>query len=103
MSGVELTRLNMKKHARHRGRELIYCAILHFKGIGMDEQEVSTKGKVIGFLHDVRAEFGKISWPNRKELIASTWLVAVVILLMSAIIFFYDQILFGLLSLVIIK
>ena len=67
----------------------------------MEEQEVSTKGKIQGFLHDVRAEFGKISWPNRKELFGSTRVVFIMILLLSAFILLCDQVLFKLLSFVI--
>lgn len=46
-----------------------------------------------GFFKDCRAEFGKISWPKRKELIESTWVVAVVILLLSFFVFICDQVL----------
>jgi len=64
----------------------------------MEEQEVSTKGKIAGFLHDVRAEFGRISWPTRKELLGSTWVVAIMILLLAAFVFLCDQVLFKLLN-----
>ena len=67
----------------------------------MEEQEVSTKTKVAGFLHDVRSEFDKISWPTRSELLTATWIVAVIILLLAGIVFLFDQVLLHLLNLVI--
>jgi len=52
-----------------------------------------------GFLKDCRTEFGKITWPKRKELIESTWVVAAVILLLSLFVFVCDQVLTELLKL----
>ena len=56
-----------------------------------EEHEAGAKTKIFGFLHDVRSEFWKISWPVRKELLSTTWIVAVVILILAAIVFVYDQ------------
>ena len=47
------------------------------------------------FLRDCRAEFGKISWPGRKELVESTWAVAAMILLLSVFVLVCDQVVTG--------
>lgn len=54
-----------------------------------------------GFLREVRVEFGKITWPQRKELFESTWVVAAMILALSAFVFVCDQVLVKLLNLVV--
>jgi preprotein translocase, SecE subunit, bacterial len=46
-----------------------------------------------GFFHDCRAEFHKITWPKRNELIGSTKVVASVIGLLALFVFFSDQLL----------
>ena len=45
------------------------------------------------FLSDCRTELNKITWPRRKELIESTWVVAALIGLMSVFLFLSDFIL----------
>jgi preprotein translocase subunit SecE len=35
------------------------------------------------FLSDVRSELNKVTWPARKETISTTWVVVVIILLIS--------------------
>jgi preprotein translocase subunit SecE len=35
------------------------------------------------FLEDVRAEMGKVTWPTRKETIATSWVVITIVLLIS--------------------
>ncbi|MBR1609010.1 MAG: preprotein translocase subunit SecE [Kiritimatiellae bacterium] len=45
------------------------------------------------FLRECRAEAGKISWPSRHELVGSVWVVASLILLLSAFVFVCDTVL----------
>jgi preprotein translocase subunit SecE len=40
-------------------------------------------GKVIQFFREVRVELGKVTWPNRQELIGSTIIVIVLSVIMS--------------------
>jgi len=40
--------------------------------------------KTIQFLKEIRVELGKVTWPNKNELIGSTIVVVVVSLLLSA-------------------
>ena len=35
------------------------------------------------FLEDVKAEMGKVTWPTRKETIATSWVVIAIIILIS--------------------
>jgi preprotein translocase subunit SecE len=35
------------------------------------------------FLEDVKAEMGKVTWPTRKETIATAWVVITIIVLIS--------------------
>ena len=53
--------------------------------------------KAGGFIRDCRTECGKITWPQRKELMDSTWVVGAMILLLSVFVFVCDQVLLALL------
>ena len=35
------------------------------------------------FLQDVKVELGKVTWPMRKETVATAWIVVVIIVLIS--------------------
>ena len=35
------------------------------------------------FLQDVKVELGKVTWPTRKETVATTWVVVVIIMVIS--------------------
>jgi preprotein translocase subunit SecE len=35
------------------------------------------------FLQEVKVELGKVTWPVRKETVATTWIVVVIIMLIS--------------------
>jgi len=35
------------------------------------------------FIDEVKVELGKVTWPTRKETIATTWVVVVIIVLIS--------------------
>ncbi len=39
--------------------------------------------KTKNFLSDVRSELNKVTWPARKETISTTWVVIIIILLIS--------------------
>ncbi len=39
--------------------------------------------KVRSFIEEVKTELGKVTWPTRKETIATTWVVVVIIFLIS--------------------
>jgi preprotein translocase subunit SecE len=39
--------------------------------------------KTKNFFEEVKAELGKVTWPTRKETIATTWVVIVIVVLIS--------------------
>ena len=45
------------------------------------------------FLRECRVEIGKITWPNRQQLIGSVWVVGSLILLLSFYVFLCDTVL----------
>jgi preprotein translocase subunit SecE len=47
--------------------------------------------KIIQFFHEVKAELKKINWPTRKETIASTSVVLVIVLIIAVFLFIVDQ------------
>jgi preprotein translocase subunit SecE len=57
--------------------------------------------KVGKFLTEVKVELGKVSWPNRQELISSTWIIIVMTALLTVYIGILDMALSKLLGLLI--
>ena len=49
--------------------------------------------KIKQFLREVNLELKKVTWPSRKDTIASTWVVLIVILIFAAYFFVIDGIL----------
>jgi preprotein translocase subunit SecE len=39
--------------------------------------------KTRNFLQEVKVELGKVTWPTRKETVATAWIVVVIIVLIS--------------------
>ena len=39
--------------------------------------------KAKSFIDEVKTELGKVTWPTRKETVATTWVVVVIIFLIS--------------------
>jgi len=44
---------------------------------------VTVLAKTNKFLQDVKVELGKVTWPTRKETVATAWIVVVIIVLIS--------------------
>ncbi len=49
--------------------------------------------KIVQLIKDVRVEMGKVTWPTRDELTASTTIVLVVSLALAVFIFVVDEVL----------
>jgi preprotein translocase subunit SecE len=47
--------------------------------------------KIIQFFHEVKAELKKVNWPTRKETVASTSVVLVIVLIIAVFLFIVDQ------------
>jgi len=48
--------------------------------------------KIKQFLREVNLELKKVTWPSRKDTIASTWVVLIVILIFAAYFFVVDSV-----------
>lgn len=53
---------------------------------------IMAKANPIGYLKNVRAELGKITWPSRKETMVSTIMVFVMVVIMAIFLFLTDQV-----------
>ena len=66
------------------------------------QQKISKFGEtgssIKEFLRECRVEFGKISWPQRKELVESTWVVLATIFIISLFVLVCDQVLAAVLN-----
>ena len=59
----------------------------------VQEQEVPVSKKVKTFVQDVNTEFHKITWPHGKELVETTKMVTIFILVLAAFVFLCDKVL----------
>jgi len=65
---------------------------LNLKGRGTFYFEWMMIRKSVAFLKDVKSELSQVSWPSRQELLGSTKVVLVTLILLSLVIGFYDLI-----------
>lgn len=56
--------------------------------------------KTRNFLQEVKVELGKVTWPTRKETMATAWVVVVIIVLISAYLGACDVVLANLMHLI---
>ena len=54
--------------------------------------EISTVGKVTGFIKDSRAELQKVTWPTKQELFMNTVVVLVAVVLVAVSIWVADTV-----------
>jgi preprotein translocase subunit SecE len=52
----------------------------------------SVMQKIIGYLNEVKSEMSKVSWPTKDELVQTTSLVVTFSLVLSVIIWGFDQV-----------
>lgn len=57
-------------------------------------------GKIMQFLREVRAEFRKVTWPSRKQTLGSTFVVIIVVVIISAFLGLMDTGLSGLIRVI---
>ena len=58
--------------------------------------------KTKNFIEEVKTELGKVTWPTRKETVATTWVVVVIILLISLYLGACDVVLAKLMKLILV-
>jgi preprotein translocase subunit SecE len=61
--------------------------------MSLHENVQGSKSKITKFLREVRAEFKKVSWPNKKEMQSYTGVVFVTVAVMAAVIWAMDAVL----------
>ncbi|MBQ2113625.1 MAG: preprotein translocase subunit SecE [Selenomonadales bacterium] len=52
------------------------------------------------FAREVKAEMKKVTWPSKKEMVSYTGVVFVAVVLISALIWFYDLVLSGVMNMI---
>lgn len=57
------------------------------------QDKTKTPGKVATFLKDVNSEFHKITWPRGKELVETTKMATVFILVLAVFVYLCDKVL----------
>jgi preprotein translocase SecE subunit len=62
---------------------------------------IGTFEKLGSFLYEVKVELVKCTWPSRKELFGSSMVVIVSVLILAAVVSFFDILVLGFLKLVI--
>ena len=58
--------------------------------------------KTKNFIDEVKTELGKVTWPTRKETVATTWVVVVIIFLISLYLGACDVVLAKLMKLILV-
>jgi preprotein translocase subunit SecE len=61
--------------------------------LSLQENVQGSKSKLSKFLREVKAEFKKVSWPNKNELRAYTGVVFITVAVMVAVIWAMDAVL----------
>lgn len=56
------------------------------------QRQAKERTTPLQFLREVRAELGKVAWPNRQEVINSTIVVMIAIVVMTTLIFGFDYV-----------
>jgi preprotein translocase subunit SecE len=59
-----------------------------------------SKGGPLAYFREVKQEAQKVTWPSRKETVASTIAVFIMVLMASVFLYFADQVLAWLVSLI---
>ena len=54
------------------------------------EEKTINKNSIVQYLQGVRAEWGKISWPQKPQIIAETIMVTVVTIFFTIVTFLFD-------------
>jgi preprotein translocase subunit SecE len=54
---------------------------------------MSVLEKANEYRREVVAEAAKVSWPTRKEIVASTWVVIIAVAILAVFLFLVDQVL----------
>jgi len=62
----------------------------------MNNNFENTKNSIINYFKGVRSEWGKITWPEKQQVIVETFFVVAIVFVFTIFIFFADKIFEGL-------
>ncbi|MBQ4647391.1 MAG: preprotein translocase subunit SecE [Candidatus Gastranaerophilales bacterium] len=66
----------------------------------MANEKQNFKNKLITYLRGVKAEWSKVSWPTKKQVVAETIIVLIVVTFFTLVVFLMDKIFISLLGLI---
>ena len=64
----------------------------------MNDKFESTKNSIISYFKGVKSEWGKISWPEKNQVVVETFFVVAIVFIFTIFIYFVDVIFNALLS-----
>ena len=62
----------------------------------MNDKNLNFKNAIISYLLGVKMEWGKITWPEKQQVIVETFFVVAIVFVFTIFIFFADKIFEGL-------
>ncbi|MBR2386241.1 preprotein translocase subunit SecE [bacterium] len=65
-----------------------------------EEKKLTIKEQVVAFFKGIKSEWGKISWPQKPQIISETIIVAIVVIFFTIVIFLMDVIFKGILGII---
>lgn len=65
-----------------------------------EEKKLTIKEQVVAFFRGIKSEWGKISWPQKPQIISETIIVAIVVIFFTIVIFLMDVIFKGILGII---
>ena len=65
-----------------------------------EEKKLSIKEQLTAYFKGVKSEWGKISWPQKPQIISETIIVSIVVVFFTIVIFLMDVIFKGILGII---
>jgi preprotein translocase subunit SecE len=65
-----------------------------------EEKKITIKEQILAFFKGIKSEWGKISWPQKPQIISETIIVAIVVIFFTIVIFLMDIIFKGILGII---
>ena len=65
-----------------------------------EEKKLTIKEQIVAFFKGIKSEWGKISWPQKPQIISETIIVAIVVVFFTIVIFLMDVIFKGILGII---
>ena len=65
-----------------------------------EEKKLTIKEQIVAFFKGIKSEWGKISWPQKPQIISETIIVAIVVIFFTIVIFLMDVIFKGILGII---